>query len=152
MRRFLLDGHVVAPDWAAGELARSDALFAERGVGLWMVRDAAAPTGAPVGFVGFRHFEGLPRELQLLYGFLPAATGRGYATEAAGAALRFASDPAGPAFDEVDAAVDEPNAASSRVLTKLGFECTGDVPGAFGRTLTYRWRAPRDAASRAKRG
>jgi RimJ/RimL family protein N-acetyltransferase len=34
--------------------------------------------------------------------------------------------------------VDEVNAASLRVLSKLGFERCGSRPGAFGATLTLR--------------
>jgi len=45
-----------------------------------------------------------------------------------------------PGRDRVVSAVDEPNAASLRVLSKLGFARTGSVPGAFGRILVLERR------------
>jgi len=56
-----------------------------------------------------------PNRLEIIYGFARAHWGRGYATEAAGAVLDAA------ALGEVDATIDPENAASRRVLKKLGF-------------------------------
>jgi ribosomal-protein-alanine N-acetyltransferase len=50
---------------------------------------------------------------------------------------------------DVVATVDEPNGASTQVLTRLGFECTGHVPGVFGRMLQY--RLPRGRPPRERR-
>ena len=58
---------------------------------------------------GFRVFEDLGPEPQLLYAFLEEATGRGYATEAARWLVARAE---GLGRAEVLAAVDAPNAAS----------------------------------------
>jgi RimJ/RimL family protein N-acetyltransferase len=135
-----MDGRTMPRAWSREEVARSERLFARRGVGLWLLHERAREAAEPIGFAGFRVFEEISPEPQLLYAFPASATGRGYATEAAGALLRFVADPAGPGWDEVIAAVDAPNTASSRVLAKLGFERTGEVPGAFGATTTYRWR------------
>ena len=44
------------------------------------------------------------------------------------------------AWPEVVTGVDEPNTGSIRVVEKLGFERTGEGPGAFGRVFMYRWR------------
>lgn len=142
VRRYLMDGQVMTPAWSRAALLDSERLFAARGLGLWLLHEAGREAGEPVGFAGFRIFEEMDPEPQLLYALVEAATGRGYATEAARALVRLASDPAGADMAEIPAAVDAPNTASSRVLEKLGFERTGQVPGAFGPTFLYRWRRP----------
>lgn len=145
VRRYLMDGRVMEPAWSRAAIDDSDALFAARGLGLWLVRERGREEAGPVGFCGFRVFEEMGPEPQLLYAFVEAATGRGHATEAAQALLRLATDPAGSRLAEVTAAVDAPNTASLRVLEKLGFERTGQVPGAFGASFTLRWRRPEAA-------
>ena len=130
VRRFLLDGAVVVLDWARAEIERSDALFAAIGLGLWLVLDGETP----VGFAGFRVFEELSPEPQLVYALLERATGRGHATAVAGELVGIAR----PVLGGILAAADEPNAASIRVLEKLRFRPAGSVPGAFGRTLLFR--------------
>lgn len=62
-------------------------------------------------------------------------TGRGYATEMAGAAIEEARR---HGCAEIVAGVDEVNAASLRVLEKLGFERTATLQGAFGHMLVCR--------------
>ncbi len=146
VRRYLLDGAVVDRAWARAEIARAAALRAERGLGLWLLAPREPQRIPPIGFAGFRVFEELDPEPQLLYALLPHATGRGYATEAGAALLALASHPDGGDMAEVPTAVDEPNRASVRVLERLGFQPDGERPGAFGRTLLFRWRRPPGAA------
>ncbi len=134
IRRYLLDGETVSRDWCRGEVARSDALFASAGVGLWLVGERSAPRSGPVGFAGFRVFEEMSPEVQLLYAFVESAVGQGYATECGRALLDAATD-----FDEMLAAVDAPNRASVRVLDKLGFTLRRRGPGVFGEVLWFRW-------------
>ncbi len=136
VRRFLLDGQSMDEEWSRAEIARSDELFDSIGLGLWLVHDG----GDLVGFAGFRVFEEMAPEPQLLYAFVERVTGRGYATEVGGALVALA----GPKLDPILAAADEPNAASIRVLAKLGFEPAGSLPGAFGRTLLFERRSTRD--------
>lgn len=143
VRRYLMDGRVMSPEWSRAAAEDSERLFARRGVGIWLLTERDASDASPVGFAGFRIFAEMDPDPQLLYAFVEAATGRGYATEAGAALLRFAADPAGPGLARIPAAVDAPNAASARVLAKLGFARTGQVPGAFGATWTFEWR-PRD--------
>ena len=81
-------------------------------------------TGTSVGTCSFK---GPPvgGVVEIAYGIDPDYEGNGYATEAARALVDFASS-----FDEVRCirAHTLPNAiASKRVLTKCGFECTGDI-------------------------
>lgn len=69
------------------------------------------------------------------FAFLEQVTGRGYATEAGEAFVRFAREHAG--MRRILSAVDEPNSASIRVLEKLHFRQYGAVPGHFGRVLLF---------------
>jgi [ribosomal protein S5]-alanine N-acetyltransferase len=70
----------------------------------------------------------------LIYGVRPDLWGRGYATEAAGAVVAYALERLG--HTTVKADVDEPNAASVRVLEKLGLKRVRSAT-AGGRTLLY---------------
>jgi [ribosomal protein S5]-alanine N-acetyltransferase len=133
VRRFLMDGQVMTRAWCKEAIAAGQALVAVRGVGLWLVAEAARPA-EPIGFCGFHVFPEIEPEPQLLYALREAYTGRGYATEIARALLEQAH---AAGLDRVLSAVDEPNVASSRVLEKVGFRRRGDVPGAFGRILLF---------------
>lgn len=135
VRRFLLDGLTMDRDWSVGQVAASDALFAERGVGLWLAFLHGQQT-KPIGFCGFIRFEETGPEPQLLYALTAEYVGQGYATEMAEALIEYVRQ--NTQATEIISAIDEPNAASSRVLTKFGFQCIGDSPGAFGRMLHYR--------------
>lgn len=129
VREFMLDGLVVERAWAVTVLEASDALFAERGVGIWLIYDGEEA----IGFCGFHSFE--EPEPQLLYAFTKPHTGRGYATEAARALIGKVE---GLGWTQIVSAVDAPNAASIRVLRKLGFVQVFSFPGAFGRQFCFR--------------
>lgn len=82
-------------------------------------------TGEVIGYCGLVfHGNGAPDEPELAYELLLRAHGSGYATEAGAAVLAWA-DEAG--YERVWATVREWNAASRRVLDKLGFRETGHV-------------------------
>jgi ribosomal-protein-alanine N-acetyltransferase len=115
VRRYLLDDMMVPREWVEDEVAGSRARFAESGAGLWTLAEHGR--AEIVGFVGFRPFFD-PPELQLLYGLLPSHWSRGYATEAAAAAIDYGFSVLG--MHEVRAATDAPNTASMAVLTRLG--------------------------------
>jgi [ribosomal protein S5]-alanine N-acetyltransferase len=137
VRRYLMDGNVFPREWSAERIDDSQALFARRNVGLWLVDESA--TGALIGFCGFLELPSVHPEPQLVYALLEAFTGRGYATEMGHTAITHARMEAG--FSDIIGAVDEPNVASIRVLEKLGFEVTGHAPGPFGRTVLFRLSA-----------
>ena len=138
VRHFLLDDTVVPRPWADDEIDRAHDLFDRTGLGMYLiVRDK----GAPIGFAGFRIFEDLGPEPQLLYALLQTATGRGYATEA-GRRLLEAATTAG--HREIFAAIDAPNVDSQKVLERLDFQEFERRPGPFGETIKYRWTAPND--------
>ncbi|MEM9724209.1 MAG: GNAT family N-acetyltransferase [Pseudomonadota bacterium] len=101
---------------------------------LWSVR------GRPVGYAGLRRsrLDGLP-ELEALWAMEPRHWGRGYATAAAGAAL--AADGPYPGDDLSVAAWTLPdNAASLRVMAKLGFRPERETLWAGLRHIVHRWR------------
>jgi [ribosomal protein S5]-alanine N-acetyltransferase len=138
IRRYMMDGHVLPREWSADRIRQSQGLLARRGVGIWLAGERS--TDELVGFCGFQEGPG-GGEPRLVYALLERFTGRGLATEMARAAIEQAR--AQPGFDELVADVDEVNAASVRVLEKLGFERVAVDRGAFGTLLLFRLPAGR---------
>lgn len=145
VRRFLWDDVAIAREQALDVLAATVGDFRERRYGLWGAHLAA--TGTLVGFVGCRPWPS--GEPELLYGLLPEWWGRGLATEACEAVLAHVFDTLGHPL--VYAATDPPNAASVRVMERLGmtFDRRTEMHGLD--TLVYRlsrerWRQRQRAA------
>lgn len=140
VRRFLFDDRRVTLEEARGLLEASARNFAERGWGLWRVDPVDALHGddaAPAGFAGFlRARDGSP---DLIYGMHPDHTGAGRATEATRAVLARAF---ARGERSVQVSVDEPNAASVRVLEKLGARLVRRTEGAAGGLLYYELEPP----------
>lgn len=80
----------------------------------------AAPLGGPLGTVGLTLAHG---HGELGYVIAPDHWGSGYATEAASALLAFGLDEQG--LQSVSATCRPENAASARVLSKIGMSCKG---------------------------
>jgi len=136
VRRYLMDGEILPRSWSEQAIATSVASFESQGVGLWLIWARDDPADArSIGFCGYWTFEEVEPAAQLLYAFVESATGRGYATETARVLVDYGRTHAGMA--DVFSAVDAPNAASARVLEKLGFERRGAVPGAFGDVVLF---------------
>lgn len=131
VRYFLFDDRIISLDDARLFVEGSLANFERYGYGLWLVFPARESSRL-VGFAGFLRLE--EETPGLIYGVHPDFCGRGYATEAAGAVLRYAFEE--PGLPQVKADVDEPNAASVRVLEKLGMRRTGRAV-VKGRPLLY---------------
>jgi len=93
------------------------ASYASFGFGLWLVSEA--PGGTPIGMCGLLKRETL-EDVDLGFAFRPAHWGRGFALEAARAVL--AHGQAAFGLRRVVAVVQPDNAASLRVLGRLGFE------------------------------
>jgi RimJ/RimL family protein N-acetyltransferase len=142
VRRYVLDGNVFPQEWSAQCIAESQALFERRGIGTWLAYDRT--TDELVGFCGFQPASG-GSEPRLVYALLERFTGKGLATEMARAAIDQARTR--PGFDEIVADVDEINAASVRVLQKLGFERVSVSRGAFGNLLLLRLPGGRRAGA-----
>jgi len=138
VRRYMMDGNVFSREWSAERTRQSQALFERRGVGTWLAYDKN--TNELVGFCGFETSSVRP-DPHLMYAMFEHFTGRGFATEMARASIARARTQ--PGFAEIVADVDEINAASVRVLEKLGFERIAVHQGAFGNLLLLRLAASR---------
>ena len=108
-------GGVRTPEQAARELAEDIAFWGRHGVGMWSVRLAEDER-----FLGLVGLHGRPdgRGVALRFALHAAAQGRGYASEAAGAALRFAHERAG--LERVIAVARASNIGSRQVLGGIG--------------------------------
>ncbi len=126
VRRYLWDDEPVYVAAARACVQESEREFAERGLSLFGVY-LRGETGL-IGCCGFRSLEGA-QDTELMYSLLPEWWGRGLATEAAHACLRYAFEEVG--LERVVAGADAPNAASLRVIEKLGMQPIGNIaPGA----------------------
>ena len=114
-------GGVRNPVQTADELAADISFWGRHGVGMWTVREAAS--GRFLGVVGIlRRPDG--RGMALRFALEPDAQGRGYASEAAAAALRFGHDRA--SLPRIVAVAREDNYASRAVLGAIGMtQCDG---------------------------
>lgn len=113
-------GGVRTPQRTAEELAEEIAFWGRHGLGIWSVRHALGGT-----FLGIAGFMERPDGLgiALRFAFVAGAQGRGYASEAAAAALRFAHERAGLA--RVVAVARADNFASRQVLGSIGMRDCG---------------------------
>lgn len=93
------------------------ASYRQNGFGLWLVETKAEK--APAGICGLLKRGTLPG-VEIGYAFLPPFRSKGYAFEAASAALRHARDVLG--LPRLYAIVNPDNAISIRVLEKLGMK------------------------------
>ncbi len=101
-----------------------------------------------VGIAGLQPLDGGP-DVELTYALLPHAWGRGFATEAAGAAVRYAFQEAG--LDRVVGIARRENGASVAVLRKLGLRGLGEAvywgkPWEKYELAAADWRAEQAAA------
>ncbi len=108
-------GGVRTPEQTARELAEDIAFWGQHGAGMWTVR--AAEDEQFLGLVGL-HGRPDGRGIALRFALHALAQGRGYASEAAGAALRFAHERAGMA--QVVAVARASNIGSRQVLGAIG--------------------------------
>ncbi len=120
VRRYLWDDQIIPREQAAAVVESSLATFAEHGFGFWTV---ALKDDEPlvIGCVGLRQFDD-PRNAQfaveILYSLAPEHWGKGLAVEAARAVLRYGFEVCG--LPRIFAGADTPNAASFRVMERLG--------------------------------
>jgi ribosomal-protein-alanine N-acetyltransferase len=121
VRRWLWDDMLIPEASARDVVEESLVTFAARGFGQWIVR--GREDGALRGFAGLRAFGG-EGEVELLYGLAPAHWGEGVATEAARAVLDHGLR--GLGLPRIAARADSPNAASVRVMVRLGLRFEGE--------------------------
>jgi RimJ/RimL family protein N-acetyltransferase len=114
------------------ELAADVAFWAERGYGLWAIRDAVEAY-----FQGITGLLERPdgRGVALRFALWPEARGRGLAREAAGAALQFGHEVAG--LVRIVAVAREANIASRIVLGGIGMRHCGSFERDGYKMLIY---------------
>lgn len=127
-----------AERWVARQMAH----WQEQGYGIWAVTLLEDDALAGTKLAGWCGLQLLPEtgETEVAYAIARAHWGRGYASEAARAALWFGFQQAG--FDRIIALVHPDNAASLRVIEKQGMTFTG-LAEYFGMVLR-RYVLPRD--------
>ncbi len=148
-----------APPWSQPERAERFITgcrqMAEEGTGARLAVDRVSD-GAFIGWCSLNRWNPEYRSASLGYCFDDAAWGHGYGTEAARALLRWAFDTLD--LNRVQAETDTRNAASARVLEKLGFvregtlreDCivNGEVSDSWVYGLIEReWRTPTEQAA-----
>jgi RimJ/RimL family protein N-acetyltransferase len=145
VRRYLFDDVEVTRERTAG-IVDACLAHARAGLGLWVAREAGRDP--IVGVVGLRPVEGpaqvvagLAGMVETIASFTTAVWHRGYATEALGAVVDHAFTSLG--LQHLAAVVDEPNAASHRLVQRLGFRPVGEGDGPRYRFRAYALRSPR---------
>ncbi|MFD7070128.1 GNAT family N-acetyltransferase [Streptomyces sp. NPDC059913] len=148
-----------SPPWSererAGRFVETCRRMAREGTGVRLAVDRVSD-GAFLGWCGLVGWNPDYRSASLGYCYGEAAWGHGYATEAAGSLLRWAFDTLD--LNRVQAEADTRNAASARVLEKLGFvregtlreDCVvnGEVSDSWVYGLIRRdWRPPEEPVS-----
>ena len=113
--RFMPGGKPVPRERVAASIARMINYWREHDFGLWAVEEKES--GRLVGRAGLVHLDNTP-EIEVGYLFAKDRWGKGYATEAARAALDFGFTELGLA--RIVAITEPENIASQRVLEKLG--------------------------------
>jgi RimJ/RimL family protein N-acetyltransferase len=103
-------------------LLRSIEGWNKRGFGLWAVVEKES--GRMIGYCGLMFLEGTT-EVELAYGLAKSVWDKGFATEAARAALRFGFEEL--KLERIVAVVNPQNEASRKVLEKLGMRYTKDA-------------------------
>ena len=119
VRRYLWDDEIISRERTDDAIATSERLFEENDFGLWVMRDRFDKSLA--GFTGIWPFREAG-EFELLYGVDERLWGHGYATEAAQAVIEYCFTTL--RMPSLRASSDADNAASHRVLEKLGFSET----------------------------
>jgi ribosomal-protein-alanine N-acetyltransferase len=126
VRLYLWDDEPVSEETIKSLIAQSDRMLSEGKIGLFGVRMRASE--GLIGFCGFVRLGGM-EESELWYELTQKVWGRGIATEAAWACVRYAFEEVG--MERVIAGADAPNTASLRVIKKLGMKYLGNInPGA----------------------
>jgi RimJ/RimL family protein N-acetyltransferase len=122
VRLYLWDDEAISKATIKSLIAQSDRMFSEEKIGLFGVRMRGRVD--LLGFCGFVRLEGM-EEPELWYELTEKVWGRGFATEAARACVRYAFEEVG--MERVIAGADAPNAASLRVIEKLGMKYLGNI-------------------------
>jgi ribosomal-protein-alanine N-acetyltransferase len=121
VRKFLWDDQVIPLETAVAVVESGVESFLRNGFGFWAI--CLKNRAGLIGFSGLRHFteDGAESgEVEILYCVAPEQWGKGIATEAAKAVLRYGF--VDLKLNRIYAGADPPNAASFRVIEKLGMK------------------------------
>jgi len=131
VRRYLCDNRTLTRDEVAVLLADTIA-HGPAGMGMWLAYQADQMVGClaihPVSAGVVAYAPQLAGEVEPTIALHPSAWGRGLATEMLTAALTYAFERLG--IDHLSAVVAEPNQASHRLMTRMGFTPTEITLGA----------------------
>jgi RimJ/RimL family protein N-acetyltransferase len=139
--RYVGDRSVLSREDAWRQLAMLAGHWQLRGFGMWAVEERA--TGAFIGRVGLHYPEGWP-DRELAWALARPFWGRGYAAEAARAALAEAFGRLG--WPRIISLIDPANARSVRLAERLGERWAGEATVRGHRVAVYAlersaWRA-----------
>jgi RimJ/RimL family protein N-acetyltransferase len=119
VRRYLWDDEIVSRERTDDVIATSDRLFEQNDFGLWVMRERIDKSLAGVtGLYPFRE----THDVELVFAVEERLWGHGYAAEAAHAVIEYCFTTL--QMPTIRASTDAENAASARVLEKLGFTQT----------------------------
>lgn len=122
VHRYLGNNPVTDMDSIVEVIAFVRQQYADNGIGRWAVIDKE--TGDFMGWCGLKFVTETVNNHQnyhdLGYRFIQKYWGKGFATESAKAALHYGFETLG--LKEIYAAADAENAASNKILTRLGFQ------------------------------
>lgn len=113
-------GALLTKEETTDTLGKMVRFWAQHGFGRWAVVNKGG--GKLIGLCGFRLLENTP---ELFYMFAKASWGRGLATEAARACLRYGFEELG--FERIVAVTRHANTASTKVMTKIGMSYQKDI-------------------------
>lgn len=129
VRRYLWDDLVIPRETAVAVVESHHTTCEQHAIGYWNLHLIEQPDTF-IGFCGFRFIDETSN-LELMYGLMRDFWGRGIATEACAAAIDYlwnATD-----YSVLYARTDPPNAASVRVMQRLGMQ----HESATDTTITY---------------
>ena len=132
VRRFLWDEEIISRERTDDAIATSERLFEESNFGLWVMRERFDKSLA--GFAGIWPLREA-HEFELVYGVDERLWGHGYATEVAHAVMDYCFSVL--QMPSIRASTDADNAASIRVLEKLGFRQTRRATVGRNDTIFY---------------
>ncbi|MGE3272409.1 MAG: GNAT family N-acetyltransferase, partial [Chloroflexota bacterium] len=128
--RWIPSGVVTTLETAREKVGRFMAHHAQHGYSLWPVREKAS--GRIIGDCGLLQLAWTGPEVEIAYRFGRDAWGKGYATEAAAACLRYGFEVIG--LEQIIAVASPEHTASRRVMEKNGLQFVGTVT-AYGHEL-----------------
>jgi ribosomal-protein-alanine N-acetyltransferase len=122
VRLYLWDDEPISEATVKSLIEQSDRMFSKERIGVFGIRMHGRED--LLGFCGFVRLEGM-EESELWYELTQEVWGRGLATEAARACVRYAFEDVG--MERVIAGADAPNTASLRVIERLGMNYLGNI-------------------------